>query len=78
MCTVYAVRPILCRNAHATDTAAHCYGDDPSGIPASHLDFKPLDDLVRSARALMRATHHAIGGPRRRPTALCVAVHELL
>jgi hypothetical protein len=38
----------------------------------------PLDQFLDRARLLVRAAHHAMGGPRERPDALCDAVHALL
>jgi hypothetical protein len=77
-CTIYEVRPVNCRNAHALDTADHCAGDDPSGKVAARLQFKPLDDFLARVRKLERAAHHAIGGPTYRPEALPDAVHRRL
>jgi hypothetical protein len=78
MCSIYPVRPLLCRNAHAVGTAAHCYGDDPSGTVPVRLRSKELDAYVDHARSCIRAAHHALGGARLRPAALCDAVAELL
>jgi hypothetical protein len=77
-CSIYEVRPVACRNAHAVDTAEHCVGDDPSGKSATRLQFKPLDDFLARVRQIERATHHALGGARRRPEALCDAVGRRL
>lgn len=77
-CMVYPVRPLLCRNAHAVGTAEHCYGDDPSDVVPIRLRSPELDAWVEDARASLRAMHHALGGPRLRPAALCEAVAELL
>jgi len=78
LCTIYPVRPLLCRNAHAVGTSAHCYGDDPSGEPVVHLGARAVDAFVDNVRAFNRAAHHALGGPRREPRALCDEVHRLL
>jgi hypothetical protein len=78
LCTVYAVRPLVCRNAHAVGTSAHCVGDDPSGLSAIRLKVPEVDRFVEKARACVRALHHALGGPRLRPAALCEAVYALL
>ncbi len=76
-CAIYPVRPTNCRNAHAADTAERCRVD--AGLPPpTRLAFVPLDEFLVKARQLDRATHHAIGGKRGRPEALCVAVHRLL
>jgi hypothetical protein len=77
-CTVYPVRPLLCRNAHAVETSKHCYGDDPTDIVPVRLTSREFDGWVEDARVTIRAMHHALGGPKIRPTALCQAVAELL
>jgi hypothetical protein len=77
-CTIYPVRPLLCRNAHAVGTAEHCYADDPSGKPPTRMRSKELDAWVEEARAALRAMHHALGGPRLSPASVCDAVAELL
>jgi Fe-S-cluster containining protein len=78
LCTIYPVRPMLCRNAHAAFTSAHCYGDDPSGEPVVHLRARAVEEFVDNVRAFTRAAHHALGGPRREPRALCDQVYLLL
>lgn len=78
MCTIYPVRPLLCRNAHALETSANCYGDSPAQLVRLRLKSDELDAFVGNARSCLRAAHHAIGGPRMRPAALCDAVFELL
>jgi hypothetical protein len=78
LCTVYEVRPLLCRNAHALDTPARCYGDEPSGKAAVRLDSDDVDRFIDHARATLRAVHHAIGGKRLHPASLCEAVHALV
>jgi Fe-S-cluster containining protein len=77
-CTIYAVRPVLCRAHHAVETAEHCRADDSSGIPARRLIYKPLDQFVEKSTAFLRVAQHAMGGPVNRPLALCQAVYELL
>jgi Fe-S-cluster containining protein len=78
MCTVYDVRPLACRNAHAIGTATHCVGDDPEGVPATRIASPQLDAWLARARGAMAAAHHAIGGPRQRAASVCDAVYELL
>jgi Fe-S-cluster containining protein len=75
-CSIYPVRPGVCRNAHAVDTSEHCSGGSPK--PATRLEFIPLDTFMERARLLLRAAHHAMGGPRGRPQPLCDEVHRLL
>jgi Fe-S-cluster containining protein len=76
LCTIYAVRPVVCRNQHALDTPDHCRPD--AAEPAARLELAPLDEFVGRAGALGSAMHHALGGPRRRTVALCQAVYEAL
>ncbi|HEY5948466.1 MAG TPA: hypothetical protein VIV40_23375 [Kofleriaceae bacterium] len=75
-CTVYAVRPISCRTAHALDTNEHCSGT--SETPATRATFVPLDNFVARARRLLMATHNATPGSRGRPQALPHAVYAML
>lgn len=77
-CTVYPVRPLLCRDAHALDTADRCIGNDMSGPSPNRMQSDDLDAFINDARIRIRAAHHAIGGPRMRPASLCEAVYTLL
>jgi hypothetical protein len=77
-CTIYPVRPVNCRNAHAIETHTLCSGANTTDQPASRLAYQPIDDhLVAVDRILVRA-QHAIGGERKKAQALCEAVHRLL
>jgi Fe-S-cluster containining protein len=78
LCTIYPVRPILCRNCHALDTAENCHPADDTGTAATSLHFKPLEEFLARTRGLSKALHHAIGGPRDQAVALCAAVYERL
>jgi Fe-S-cluster containining protein len=75
-CTIYPVRPIICRTGHALDTSAYCSGAATEG--AARATFVPLDQFVARTRKLLAATHHAARGPKGRVEALCNAVYELL
>src|SRR5262249_36431668 len=75
-CTIYPVRPVLCRAAHAVDTAVNCRAD--AAAPARTLEFPPLDGFVARARNALRVAQNAMGGPANRPQALCQAVRDLL
>ena len=76
LCSIYPVRPVVCRHYHALDTADHCrYG---SNVQPAHIDFKPLDEFVSRAKLVGSAMHHALGAPRMRMVALCTAVYEML
>lgn len=78
LCSIYPVRPAVCRVAHALDTAEHCRGDSPAGPLPARLSFVPLDQLVSRSRSVMLAAHHAMGAPADTPVALCDAVYRLL
>jgi Fe-S-cluster containining protein len=77
-CTIYPVRPLPCRSAHALDSDERCRPERYQGeLPRAH-PFAPLDKFVEYAQTVDRAMHHALGGERNRKRALCQAVHELL
>lgn len=75
-CTVYPVRPTVCRTGHALETNEHCSG--ASETPAARATFVPLDDFVTRTRRLLLATHNATHGTRGRPEALPHLVHAML
>lgn len=75
-CSIYPVRPLACRNAHALDTDARCVADSPE--PAQAVQFIPLDNFLRQATRLLRTAHNAAGRPRDELQAVCAAVHEAL
>jgi Fe-S-cluster containining protein len=78
LCSIYPVRPSLCRTAHAVGTSARCDGANPSGeLPIPH-PFPALDRYLEYARAVDRALHHALGGEKNRKRALCEQVYRLL
>lgn len=77
-CTVYPARPLFCRDAHAVDTAERCASDNLSGLSPVRMQSPDLDRFMADARGRLRAAHHALGGPRLRPTALCEAVYQQL
>jgi Fe-S-cluster containining protein len=75
-CSIYAVRPIVCRTAHALDTAEACIGGTTQA--RQRATFVPLDQFVARARQLLAAAHQAARGPKGRVEALCAVVYELL
>ena len=77
-CTIYPVRPIICRHHHALETNEHCNADDESEGHRGFVVFKPLDDFVERARMLNTSMHHALGGPKKQTLALATTVYELL
>jgi Fe-S-cluster containining protein len=78
LCTIYAVRPLVCRNGHAVGTNARCKVENFDGELPEAVRFAPLERYVEEAQRADRAMHHALGGPKNRKQALCIAVHELL
>jgi len=75
-CSIYPVRPIVCRVGHALDTSEHCHG--AATQPARRAEFVPLDQFVARTRKLLGAAHNAARGPKAQVEALCTAVYELL
>jgi hypothetical protein len=75
-CSIYPVRPISCRTAHALDTSEHCSG--AATHAAVRASFVPLEQFVARSRKLLGAAHHAARGPKGRVEALCTVVYELL
>jgi Fe-S-cluster containining protein len=78
MCTIYDVRPLVCRNAHAVGTADLCRAERPEGMAPTRVVSKQFDSWVLESRGRICAAHHAIGGPRMRAASLCDAVHAML
>lgn len=78
MCSIYPVRPIVCRVAHALDAADYCRSDNRDGLLPARLSFVPLEQFISPARSVILAAHHAMGGPSGTPTILCKAVYRLL
>lgn len=75
-CTIYPVRPLACRNAHALDTDANCRAD--SERPAAAVNFVPLTRLLHSATRILRAAHNATSSRRHEQQSICAFVHSLL
>jgi len=76
LCTIYSVRPLVCRNAHAVDTSAHCGGDSTQS--AVSVADPRVDKLFEKGRACIRALHHALGGEALATASVCESVHDLL
>jgi Fe-S-cluster containining protein len=77
-CTIYPVRPLVCRNAHAVETSERCYGDYSGGEQAKQIEFRPMAELLRQAHHLLQAAHNAITDRPNQHQSVCVAVHRLL
>ncbi len=78
LCSIYEVRPGVCRNCHAVDTSERCHPAEDTGSQARSLYFQPLEAFIRRTRELSMAMHHALGGARHTTEALCTAVYERL
>jgi Fe-S-cluster containining protein len=77
-CSIYAVRPLVCRNANALDTAERCDPKSSGGRPASSVQFLPLDEFLRKATRLMHAAHNAVSRERHHQESVCSAVYKIL
>jgi Fe-S-cluster containining protein len=77
LCAIYEVRPAICRNTHALDTAAHCQPGAAHGPTV--MGFEPMDHLMAQVPAVTGTLQDAL---RRKedspPEALCAAVHRML
>lgn len=83
-CSIYPVRPMLCRQGHAIDSSARCCVEVALVDPPRRLTFAPVEELLKKANVLLRATHNAVAGEARgatrvnRAEALCELVYRLL
>jgi Fe-S-cluster containining protein len=83
-CSIYPVRPMLCREGHAVDTNARCCVDVALVDPPRRLTFAPVEDFMSRANVLMRSAHNAIAGNEKASTrvnraeALCELVYRLI
>jgi Fe-S-cluster containining protein len=57
-CSIYPVRPNLCRKVHALDSADPCKFDGVGAV----LDFVPITDFLQRIRPLERAMHTVLRG----------------
>ena len=76
-CSVYPVRPLLCRSAHALETSERCGRMDKGEVQA--LDYTPLEQFIAKAKEALWAAHHALPNtPRRLFFPLPEAVYAVL
>jgi Fe-S-cluster containining protein len=75
-CTIYPVRPLLCREGHALGTNEHCVAGSP--IPAQRLTGGPVEAFMKRANLVLRAAHNALAARPNRAEMLCEQVHRLL
>lgn len=77
-CSIYAVRPVICRLAHATGSDERCRAENFDGRIPVGVSYPPVERAGERARAILKALHHALGGEKNRRMALCRAVAERL
>jgi hypothetical protein len=83
-CSIYPVRPMLCREGHAVDSNAQCCVEVALVDPPRRLTFAPVQEFMSRANVLLRATHNAVAGKEKASTrvnraeALCELVYRLL
>jgi hypothetical protein len=75
-CSIYEVRPNVCRHAHALDTPARCAPDTTEDVAT--LPFPPLDQYIERILPVVYAMHAAIRRDHVGSQPLCVAVFERL
>lgn len=73
-CSIYPVRPALCRKTHALDTSENCASD---AIAAKCFQHPETEELYESQRRFRFALHKALR-PNSRLDLLCAAVHRSL
>jgi hypothetical protein len=76
-CTIYPVRPGLCRKAHALFTNAHCGPSDGSGGDVKYYNHAETEETYERQESLRGVLHHALR-PGKPIEMLCAAVHRLL
>ncbi len=78
-CTIYPVRPLVCRDAHAVESNQRCFGDFAGDGKAGRIQFGPMMTLLGRAHHLLQAAHNAVVPERiNRHHAVCAAVYRLL
>jgi len=83
-CSIYPVRPMLCRGGPAIDSNARCCVDVALVDPPRRLTFAPVEEFMKRANVLLRATHNAVAAKEKASTrvnraeALCELVYRLL
>jgi hypothetical protein len=73
-CSIYPVRPALCRKTHALDTNANCASET---VAAKCYQHPETEELYESQRPLRFALHKALR-PNSHLDLLCSAVHRTL
>jgi Fe-S-cluster containining protein len=73
-CSIYPVRPALCRKAHALDTNQYCASD---GGKVQYYQHPETENVYEGQRSMKFALHMTMR-PNGRLDLLCSAVHRLL
>lgn len=73
-CSIYPVRPAVCREHHAVDTAAGCTID--ATVEVRQATYAPLDDYMNKIRPVLLALHDALSPDAHGARPLCQAVHD--
>jgi Fe-S-cluster containining protein len=77
-CTIYPVRPLVCRDAHACETNERCSPSYTGGQPPSAISFTPLESVLQKCHHALQAAHNAVDDRVNQHQPLCAAVHDLL
>ncbi len=77
-CSIYEVRPVVCRHTMALDTAEHCGPPTPGAARPRMLAFAPADQLVGHGTRLLRFAHRRMPGGSDPARPLADAVRDLL
>ncbi len=75
-CSIYPVRPIVCREHHAVGTNAGCQPDATTKV--AQCTFKPLDDYLDKIQPMLVAIHEAMRPDLPGAKPVCQAVHDEL
>lgn len=74
-CSIYAVRPAVCREHHAVITPEHC---QPDAGEVEQARFPPLDDYVAKIQPILLALHDALHPDAPGAAPVCQAVYDEL
>jgi Fe-S-cluster containining protein len=75
-CTIYAVRPAICRTAHALDSNVNCKPGATESVRSAQ--YPPLDDYVVRIRGATVALHEALRDDGIGALPLPIAIYEQL
>jgi Fe-S-cluster containining protein len=75
-CSIYAVRPVVCREHHAVGTSAAC--QPGAGTRVERASFPPLEAYLAKIQPILLALHDALRPELPAARSLCQAVHDEL